>query len=870
MRTFNIFFKLSWTFLVAVFLTFGLTGCEGDDGAPGADGTDGTNGTPGAAGPPGTDGTDGQACWDLNGNGIGDVAEEDLNLDGVVDVKDCGPGSDAVAAAIDMAAPESCGVCHDGVGGAHQAIYDSYVDETALAMTFDSVASVADGAGGFDVTLEFTVLKDGAGLQDLSTLGVGRFYAVQYFAGDPPQYLNSCSLGRTDRPGVVTIDAVNGQYSLTANCTYAPEASDALVYGYIGQTPLVFAQDGTGTERIYGSTYVTLYDDLVNTAVAYGAAQDGALGAYESVANVEGCENCHGAPYLKHGQRAAAVEGLPDFAACKVCHYDDRTGGHEDWQQMIDDPVGWAAGAEPSAALAYTANVMNDTHMSHAMEFPYPQSMSTCATCHEGKLDTILDDSYFTAATCKSCHVPNGINANPGDDYYQGNRPPSLAYLWSPEGGLNDDDLDGFHAAPIASDSPTACTVCHGDVDQGYGGFPGISYYHSGYDASIYDADGVRYAETYTVQIDAVTQSGDNGELLKIDFSSNNPSVEPEVLVSFYGWDSKNFIIASHARDGSDRCPSRRGDGCRFEYEPGDTNPLFQDFAVIEPGVWTVTANLAEFVPAETDDILTLIADGVVKLAEVTITPVLEVDGDRVVLSAVDETIDVRSGLVVADYFKGANSTVEVEKCNACHDALASSFHDGSGRAGDGIEVCKNCHNPTFDGGHIEMTSRSIDSYVHAIHTFQDFDVDDTFEIFDPVLAKRYDQHIKHVFPNFTITNCEACHRAGKYDVPDQAQSIPGFQSASSEVLTWYEIVDGLAVEDADGRNIGMVPPAVTGPASRACGGCHRARLVRDDAAGDLAAFNAHTESFGTYVENPDEDEAILFGIIDKIMSMFE
>ena len=33
---------------------------------------------------------------------------------------------------------------------------------------------------------------------------------------------------------------------------------------------------------------------------------------------------------------------------------------------------------------------MNDVHMSHAMEFPYPQSMSNCVTCHEGKLDTVL------------------------------------------------------------------------------------------------------------------------------------------------------------------------------------------------------------------------------------------------------------------------------------------------------------------------------------------------------------------------------------------------------------------------------------------------------------------------------------------------
>ena len=55
------------------------------------------------------------------------------------------------------------------------------------------------------------------------------------------------------------------------------------------------------------------------------------------------------------------------------------------------------------------------------------------------------------------------------------------------------------------------------------------------------------------------------------------------------------------------------------------------------------------------------------------------------------------------------------------------------------------------------MTSRATENYVHAIHTFQAFDTDDVFEEFDPVFSKRYDQHIRHVFPNFTIRNCEAC-----------------------------------------------------------------------------------------------------------------
>jgi len=66
--------------LPAVALALGLAGCEGNDGLPGADGADGADGATGA---------DGISCWDLNQNGVADLATEDLNDDGVVDVLDC-------------------------------------------------------------------------------------------------------------------------------------------------------------------------------------------------------------------------------------------------------------------------------------------------------------------------------------------------------------------------------------------------------------------------------------------------------------------------------------------------------------------------------------------------------------------------------------------------------------------------------------------------------------------------------------------------------------------------------------------------------------------------------------------------------------
>jgi len=203
------------------------------------------------------------------------------------------------------------------------------------------------------------------------------------------------------------------------------------------------------------------------------------------------------------------------------------------------------------------------------------------------------------------------------------------------------------------------------------------------------------------------------------------------------------------------------------------------------------------------------------------------------------------------------------------------------------------------------MNSRSIDNYIHSIHTFQDFDTDDIFQApFDPVNATRYNQHINHVFPNFTIRNCEACHASEtdpnfvSYNAPGNSESMPGVASTSYAVETWYEMVPSSGfcsitdtqscVEDGDcpggetcestipgeiaveaaGRNIFPTPEYVMGPAGRACGACHRSRFINQEEADALASFNSHVQTNGTLVEN-DPDDEVLFGVIDKIMSMF-
>ncbi len=66
----------------------GATGATGPAGATGPQGPIGATGPQGTTGVNGTNGTDGLECWDTNGNGIQDPAE-DINIDGFWDALDC-------------------------------------------------------------------------------------------------------------------------------------------------------------------------------------------------------------------------------------------------------------------------------------------------------------------------------------------------------------------------------------------------------------------------------------------------------------------------------------------------------------------------------------------------------------------------------------------------------------------------------------------------------------------------------------------------------------------------------------------------------------------------------------------------------------
>lgn len=721
---------------------------------------------------------------------------------------------DNAPAASPAAQPETCAVCHKGAGDTHQTYYDQLYQ--------DGVIKVSDIAYSFTptgtTTVNFKVTKDGQPV-DAKSLESLSIYFANYmsdgsFGFDPEMERVSLKGDMTYADGVSTSTLVSDIPDFSSANGYV------VVYGYDGQV-------GTLPERIRQVKYPFA-----------GLLQVGSP-TYVSAANNAGCVKCHTDPYLKHGNIYAQVDGDPatDFITCKACHQDNGTGGHFEWQLLVDDPKlaqQYLAGEveltdAQKEQYGYKTRLMNDVHMSHAMEFPYPQSMANCATCHEGKLDVIQADKFFTLDTCKSCHPMNG----------------------SEEAGTAERSITSIMAAVpdhesvnIATDS---CTSCHGEGGEA----PGLAEIHSGYDHIIYNADGVKWSDLISVTIDSASVADNK---LTVQFSAHQAAEEttldaatitPTMMVGLYGWDTKDFVVGPHERltdDNGDGAIDSK-DGRALEFVVGSENPRFT-VTKAEGGSWEITADISQWAD--------LVTSGEVKRVEVGVMPTLMDDhGDMLALNAPSRTFDLGANAFADDFYAPIVKTVD--GCNNCHDALATTFH--SPDRGGNIVVCRMCHITKAGASHLEMQSRSIDSYVHAIHSGQAFDVGQ-IDFSDPVAAMEYEHHIGFPYPKHGITDCTSCHNADTFNPPDQAKSLPGILSAS-------------AVFSGTERAIGEVPSVVTGPAARACGGCHRAALINEDNWSDLVVLDQHMKQGGYAVPAGDKPVDTWTSVVDEIMGIF-
>jgi OmcA/MtrC family decaheme c-type cytochrome len=744
--------------------------------------------------------------------------------------------TDAAIVTAKAAEAETCVTCHVGTtpvarsGPGHTEVYAEFYQDGIV--TIDA-ASMNLAIAGSTTTLTFNMTENKTGTpapfncEDADSIGS---YLTKYDGDVARTFSGYLSLKPRTTAGTGANQAVEGSIVGTAGgaCTWIKDhatnsATNAATLAALGADYVV---------QIYGVDEILETDPAKHISSGkYPFAGVRAYGTvnYETASNVSGCENCHTQPFLKHtyiyGTVADNATGTPtEFYTCKGCHTSARTGGHEDWQILKDDPARYAeidAGSAITAAeetkYAYKAKLMNDVHMSHAMEFAYPQSMQNCVTCHDGKMGTAAGEIFatanFNAETCVSCHSVDGIKAKMGAASYT-------------------------HSGLVDNLTTTTCTTCHDGSAA-----PTFSTIHGGgYDSKIYTTAGVRYSDTFVVSIDSASVA-DN--ILTVNFSATGSTgslvaadIVPTVLVGLYGYNSKDFIVAAHGRD---------ADGNRLlEHKFGGTNPRFTEVTAAG-GSWEVTVDLSGWAD--------MFTDGRVNRAEIAVLPELkDAAGTVLGLNAPSKTFNFAANAFETyfdDIVKVAKTGTapSITGCNTCHDQLATTFH--SGIRGGNIKVCRICHEVSSRGSHLELQSRSIDSYVHAIHSFQAFDPGD-IDFNDPVEALEYSHHIGTAFPRFGILNCESCHNSGMYGVPDQSKSMPGVLSGTDTVA---------------GRNIGSIPEYVTGPATRACGGCHRAQKINADDSTGLEVLNQHFRTFGYLVENGD---TVWEAVVGRVMAYFK
>lgn len=464
--------------MCSIFLIVPLLfmGC-GSDGSAGSNGTNGSNGINGTNGVNGTNGTNALATPQL----------------------------------------ESCSVCHSTAGAEHQAGYNQLYQDNVIVVT--NLTYTFDAVNGKDI-VSFKVTKAGVNvsawaLQNSNIYFTGYDPATRQFnvAGDARLSIKGSGSGLTYDAGTNTSTSSKNSVD---NVSLTTKTGLVVVYGYDESSGVIPGS------RVQQAKYN--YAALVNTGVDYVSA-----------ANVAGCEKCHMKNYVKHGNIAGRVSrnDATGFYVCKSCHLDNGPGTDFIWQMLVDDPVAAVAiengGAYTTAQqtkYAYKTRLMNDVHMSHAMEFEYPQSMRNCNTCHEGKLDQILTDNNFTLETCKSCHPVTGSAQAEKTQ-------PALADI-----------------IPHTWTSSTVCSLCH--TSGGSGIAPTFSTIHSGYDPVIYTSAGVKYSSAITVTINSVTRI-DNTHLSFAFTASGSAGgvsaagITPTAMASYYGWDTKDFVGAAPA-----------------------------------------------------------------------------------------------------------------------------------------------------------------------------------------------------------------------------------------------------------------------------------------------------------------------------------
>ena len=157
--------------VVALVIGFAIPGPMGSSGAAGTDGAAGATGAQGATGPQGPTGL---RCWDLNGDGVANVTTEDTNGDTAVDVLDC---RGAVGPQGPQGVPGVNGT--NGLDGIHcWDLNANGVADPAEDINLDTVVDVRDCAGSTGPAGPGTIMAYGEVVNTVAFNGCTNFISV--------------------------------------------------------------------------------------------------------------------------------------------------------------------------------------------------------------------------------------------------------------------------------------------------------------------------------------------------------------------------------------------------------------------------------------------------------------------------------------------------------------------------------------------------------------------------------------------------------------------------------------------------------------------------------------------------------------------
>ena len=303
----------------------------------------------------------------------------------------------------------------------HQSVYRDYLDAKTKSQYKITIKDVTgDGqaitsapaasllAGKYDVTMEVEILEERRAVQrffatgtnpaiQLGTLPQKRFTIQGYFPDAEFKFQDAYTTGLGSNVNAPTPPAT-GWGPQTGTITLQPGNLGTYV---IKQTNVQFDPLAQAGWQAYGyiaagvleTEGMTLYADVADTGLAFG-----------TVLWIRRPTTCR-----RPTSRAANVprRAVPkarlsrgggrrpeDFAACKECHFDDRKGGHLDWQWMVDQPSnGRRARSRPTREQV---RVQGQRHAGHPPDARDGIRVSACrcrtaSPATRGKIDRITD-----------------------------------------------------------------------------------------------------------------------------------------------------------------------------------------------------------------------------------------------------------------------------------------------------------------------------------------------------------------------------------------------------------------------------------------------------------------------------------------------